>query len=295
MILERILLQTIKFDLQVNHPYSSLIKYAKCLKGDGIKLERMVQNAWTFVNDSLSTTLCLQWEPEVVAIAVIYLTAKMSKFEVKDWTNRKSWHKRWWDQYVEDLDIDVLDDICHQVLDLYDQTDGPPPTKDQMESPPPVLRSKPSSGTSSRKSTPPLPRDPQLPPLPPQSKSRPHTPPPPMPSGSGVAPRPSGTTGGPAFQYHQPIPPSGSSSSKSASSRIPGPPFQDNYGQNFPPLPSSGSSSGSQRYPPQPGSYGYPGGSRSQQPSGSKPPSHYYNRPPLPQQGGDSGTRGSRY
>ena len=34
MTLERILLQTIKFDLQVEHPYSFLLKYAKCLKGE---------------------------------------------------------------------------------------------------------------------------------------------------------------------------------------------------------------------------------------------------------------------
>ena len=44
MTLERVLLQTIKFNPmftflpillhQVDHPYSALIKYAKCLKGD---------------------------------------------------------------------------------------------------------------------------------------------------------------------------------------------------------------------------------------------------------------------
>ena len=78
MTLERVLLQTIKFDLQVmpgilidlrqnlylwlqvDHPYSSLLKYAKCLKGDKPKLQKMVQMSWTFVNDSLCTTLCLQ-------------------------------------------------------------------------------------------------------------------------------------------------------------------------------------------------------------------------------------------
>ncbi len=31
---ERILLQTIKFDLQVQHPYSYLLKFAKSLKGE---------------------------------------------------------------------------------------------------------------------------------------------------------------------------------------------------------------------------------------------------------------------
>lgn len=33
MVLERILLQTIKFDLQVKHPYQFLLRYAKQLKG----------------------------------------------------------------------------------------------------------------------------------------------------------------------------------------------------------------------------------------------------------------------
>jgi hypothetical protein len=33
MTLERILLQTIKFDLQVEHPYSYLLKFSKLIKG----------------------------------------------------------------------------------------------------------------------------------------------------------------------------------------------------------------------------------------------------------------------
>nr|XP_054759241.1 cyclin-K-like [Lytechinus pictus] len=48
---ERILLQTIKFDLQVEHPYSYLLKYAKTFKGDKDKIQKLVQMAWTFVND----------------------------------------------------------------------------------------------------------------------------------------------------------------------------------------------------------------------------------------------------
>ena len=77
---------------QVDHPYSALLKYAKCLKGDKPKLQKMVglstlsnnksllqidniefqvQMSWTFVNDSLCTTLCLQWEPEVRFFCII--------------------------------------------------------------------------------------------------------------------------------------------------------------------------------------------------------------------------------
>lgn len=124
MTLERILLQTIKFDLQVEHPYSFLLKYAKSLRGDKTKLQKMVQMAWTFVNDSLCTTLCLQWEPEVIAVALMYLAGKLSKFEVVDWQGRTPKHLRWWDVFVEDVTMDLLEDICHQVLDLYSQPQG---------------------------------------------------------------------------------------------------------------------------------------------------------------------------
>lgn len=132
MTLERILLQTIKFDLQVEHPYGYLLKYAKCLKGDKTKLQKMVQMAWTFVNDSLCTTLSLQWEPEVIAVALMYLAGKLSKFEVVDWSGRTAKHLRWWDMFVEDVTMDLLEDICHQVLDLYSQ----PQTLTTPDSPP---------------------------------------------------------------------------------------------------------------------------------------------------------------
>lgn len=82
MSVERVLLQTIKFDLQVLHPYQFLLQYAKIFKAQQEAKNKMVptlrmvgvpkagapievQMAWTFVNDSLCTTLCLQWEPEV--------------------------------------------------------------------------------------------------------------------------------------------------------------------------------------------------------------------------------------
>ncbi|XP_039306056.1 cyclin-K isoform X2 [Solenopsis invicta] len=127
LTLERILLQTIKFDLQVEHPYSYLLKYAKCLKGDKNKLQKMVQMAWTFVNDSLCTTLSLQWEPEIIAVALMYLAGKLSKFEVVDWVGRQPKHLRWWDMFVEDVTMDLLEDICHQVLDLYSQANNTKP------------------------------------------------------------------------------------------------------------------------------------------------------------------------
>jgi len=185
MTLERVLLQTIKFDLQVDHPYSSLLKYAKCLKGEKAKVQKMVQMSWTFVNDSLCTTLCLQWEPEVIAIALMYLAAKLSKFEVKDWQSRTDDHRHWWDQYVNHLSADILEDICHQVLDLYStpHTDA----KDAPPSPPPGSR---IHRTPAPRQAPATPSAPSGPPSTPHKPPQPKAPPPSAAPPPIVAPQP---------------------------------------------------------------------------------------------------------
>lgn len=135
MTLERILLKTIKFDLQVEHPYTYIVKYAKCLKGNKERLQKIVQMAWTFVNDLFCTTLCLQWEPEVIAVAFLYLSAKLNQLEINDWIGRTSKHLRWWDLFIQGITMDLLEDICHQVLDYYAQ---PAPTV--IPNSPPSLR-----------------------------------------------------------------------------------------------------------------------------------------------------------
>lgn len=155
MTMERILLQTIKFDLQIEHPYSFLVKYAKCLKGDNAELQKMVQMAWNFVNDSLSTTVCLQWEPEIIAVALIHLASKLSKFTVSDWFGRQPHHLRWWDMFVSNVTMGILEDICHQVLDLYQHgnqstPDSPPQLPPSKASPPVQKRAHSSPSTNSR-------------------------------------------------------------------------------------------------------------------------------------------------
>lgn len=113
MTYEKILLQTIKFDLQVDHPYGYLVKYAKTLKGNQEKINSLVQMTWGFINDSYSTTLCLQWEPEIIAIALMYLASKLSKFEITDWANKKEakGKQNWWEQFVEGLDVEILEGV----------------------------------------------------------------------------------------------------------------------------------------------------------------------------------------
>lgn len=65
MVLERILLQTIKFDLQVEHPYQFLLKYAKQLKGKASQGEQAINSQinfgnLTYVNSTrIFQTVCL--------------------------------------------------------------------------------------------------------------------------------------------------------------------------------------------------------------------------------------------
>lgn len=178
LTLERILLQTINFDLQVDHPYSYLIKYAKSIKGDKDKLQKVVQMAWTFINDSLCTTLCLQWEPEIIAIALFFLAGKLSRFDVLDWEGRLPHHRRWWDAFVEDLTVELLEDICHQVLDLYSF-----PIPDTPQDSPPASPTPPSTTNVITSSAPMMAASQSLPfppPPPPPPLLAPPPPPPPL-------------------------------------------------------------------------------------------------------------------
>ncbi|GBP83094.1 2-oxoisovalerate dehydrogenase subunit alpha, mitochondrial [Eumeta japonica] len=108
----------------------------------------------------LCTTLCLQWEPEVIAVALMFLAGKLSKFEVVDWNGRMPAHNAWWDMFVEDITMELLEDICHQVLDLY----SPQTQSSGGESPPlppPSQNNRPekiTGGTPPKNSSPPAPR-----------------------------------------------------------------------------------------------------------------------------------------
>uniref|UniRef100_A0A1I8B681 CYCLIN domain-containing protein n=1 Tax=Meloidogyne hapla TaxID=6305 RepID=A0A1I8B681_MELHA len=96
ILLERILLQTIRFDVHVEHP----------------------TNAWTFINDSLATNLCLLWEPEVIAVALLYMSFKMARMgEGPEGEAKMGADTEWWDIYVQNLTVSMMEDICHKVLD----------------------------------------------------------------------------------------------------------------------------------------------------------------------------------
>lgn len=112
---EKLLLHTLGFNFNVEHPYKHLLHLAKRLNQSQDLLEEssrsLTQVAWNFANDSLRTTLCLQFSASDIANAVLYLASKLLETTLnlqKDW---------WKDYHVEQL---ACDEISNQIMDLYD-------------------------------------------------------------------------------------------------------------------------------------------------------------------------------
>lgn len=57
---------------------------------------------------SLCTMVALQWEPQIIAVAVMYLAGRLCKFDIQDWTSKQS-SRRWWEQFVHDVPVEVLE------------------------------------------------------------------------------------------------------------------------------------------------------------------------------------------
>lgn len=130
LLLERIILHTIGFELDINHPYKHIHnKIAKLMKpskqleyinppapGSGANLmAELVQKAINFANDSMHTSLCLQFRPESVAHACVYLSGQFVKVRP---TEGRPW--------LDILDIDMVDltSISLQIMDLIADRKG---------------------------------------------------------------------------------------------------------------------------------------------------------------------------
>lgn len=68
----------------------------------------LVCNRVAYVPGSLCTMLSLQWEPEIIAVAVMYLAGRLCKFDIQEWTAKQS-SRRWWEQFVQDVPVELLE------------------------------------------------------------------------------------------------------------------------------------------------------------------------------------------
>jgi cyclin T len=79
LVAERILLQTLGFELQLDHPYRDLLAYVR-----SVAMSRdFAALAWNFVNDSYRTTICLQYDHKTIAAAAVAMVAALRQVTVR--------------------------------------------------------------------------------------------------------------------------------------------------------------------------------------------------------------------
>ncbi|GLJ51995.1 hypothetical protein SUGI_1105240 [Cryptomeria japonica] len=109
---ERVVLATLGFDLNIQHPYKHLVTAIKIFK---VAQNSLAQVAWNFVNDGLITTLCLQFKPQHIAAGAIFLAAKFLRVKLPSDRERP-----WWQEF--DVTPRQLEDVSNQMLELYEQS-----------------------------------------------------------------------------------------------------------------------------------------------------------------------------
>ncbi|XP_051145963.1 cyclin-T1-3-like [Andrographis paniculata] len=112
---ERVVLVTLGFDLNIQHPYKPLVEAIKKFQ---VAQNALAQVAWNFVNDGLRTSLCLQFKPHHIAAGAIFLAAKFLKVKLPS-----DGEKVWWQEF--DVTPRQLEEVSNQMLELYEQNKNP--------------------------------------------------------------------------------------------------------------------------------------------------------------------------
>ncbi|GAU51165.1 hypothetical protein TSUD_98690 [Trifolium subterraneum] len=115
LLAERLVLATLGFDFNVNHPYKPLVEAIKKFR---VAQNALAQVAWNFVNDGLRTSLCLQFKPHHIAAGAIFLAAKFLKVKLPS-----DGEKVWWQEF--DVTPRQLEEVSNQMLELYEQNRMP--------------------------------------------------------------------------------------------------------------------------------------------------------------------------
>ncbi|KAF8939291.1 hypothetical protein BGZ58_010188 [Dissophora ornata] len=112
---EEVLLETLCFELTVDHPYPYMLSlFNNHYTKDPLRVRKLKQVAWAFINDSLRTTLCLLYPPKIIALAAMYIAAKYLDENLNDALGDI------WRELFEPDNQDIQD-AANEILDQYAQ------------------------------------------------------------------------------------------------------------------------------------------------------------------------------
>jgi len=59
---------------------------------------------------SLCTTLSVEWEPDLIAISLLYLSCRLMKFKVDNWVDKPAGYTgKWYKFFVSDISLDIIE------------------------------------------------------------------------------------------------------------------------------------------------------------------------------------------
>ncbi|KAM4731524.1 cyclin-T2a isoform 2-T2 [Anableps anableps] len=115
VILESIVLQTLGFEITIDHPHTDVVKCTQLVRAS----KDLAQTSYFMATNSLHlTTFCLQYKPTVIACVCIHLACKWSNWEIPVSTDGK----HWWEYVDSTVTLELLDELTHEFLQILEKT-----------------------------------------------------------------------------------------------------------------------------------------------------------------------------
>ncbi|XP_028033693.1 cyclin-T isoform X2 [Bombyx mandarina] len=111
---ENVLLQTLGFDVAIDHPHTHVVRTCHLVKAT----KDLAQTSYFMASNSLHlTTMCLQYKPTVVACFCIHLASKWS-----NWVIPQSYEGRHWFSYVDKtVTMELLEKLTGEFLLIFEK------------------------------------------------------------------------------------------------------------------------------------------------------------------------------
>ncbi|XP_065148712.2 cyclin-T2a isoform X1 [Paramisgurnus dabryanus] len=115
VILETIVLQTLGFEITIEHPHTDVVKCSQLVRAS----KDLAQTSYFMATNSLHlTTFCLQHKPTVIACVCIHLACKWSNWEIPVSTDGK----HWWEYVDSSVTLELLDELTDEFLQILEKT-----------------------------------------------------------------------------------------------------------------------------------------------------------------------------
>ncbi|XP_041936853.1 cyclin-T2b isoform X1 [Alosa sapidissima] len=125
VLLETIVLQTLGFEITIEHPHTDVVRCSQLVRASKDLAQTsyfMATNRSKFRELNMLclhlTTFCLQHRPQVVACVCIHLACKWSNWEIPI----SSDGKHWWEYVDTSVTLELLDQLTHEFLQILEKT-----------------------------------------------------------------------------------------------------------------------------------------------------------------------------